>query len=161
MARIRTRPALGFTLVLPLVLVVATAWGQTAFPLLPFATIAAGKTSGVRQPARVVIREAASWQRLWRRHAGPTAEPPSVDFGREMVIALFAGETRRPVALAIARITREAGTLVVWYTQVDTRPLPQPEDVRVTPFHIVRLARSRLPVKFVRIKTPPVGRSFP
>ena len=55
--------------------------------------------SGVEQARREVIRDAASWSRLWSEiHAGRVPLPalPAVDFGREMLIAVASGT--RPTA---------------------------------------------------------------
>ncbi len=152
----------GLALILVLAFEVAFARGLSDLTV-PFVTLAKGKTSGVRVATEFVIRDRASWLALWRLHPalGP-GSPPTVDFGREMVIAIFAGETPASVALAISRITREPQRLIVWYSLADRHPLPQAEDaVQITPFHIVRLARSELPVRFMRAKTPPVLRLSP
>ncbi len=128
---------------------------------LSFTTIEAGKSSGVREAAQMVIRDAVEWAALWRRHAGASLRPmPAVDFDREMVIAVFAGTIQSPHVVSVARIVPESGRLVVWYTLMDRRPLPDGEGVTPsTPFVVVRLARSPLPVRFAQVKTPQVNRS--
>lgn len=128
--------------------------------LLPFVTIASGTTSDIQTPSRVVARTEADWLALWRRHGGPAGgAAPQVDFNRDMVVGVFAGEVRGPAAIAIVRVTREPDGLVVWYTFRDTRPTPAAESgVPSTPFSIVRLPRSSLPVSFVQIKAPQVIR---
>jgi len=127
---------------------------------LPFVTIAAGATSSIRTPSRLVVRNNADWLALWRRHGGPAGgAAPTVDFSRDMVVGVFAGEVRGPAAIAIVRVTREPNRLVVWYTFKDTRPMPAAESgVPSTPFSIIRLPRSSLPVSFVQVKTPQVLR---
>ena len=127
---------------------------------LPFVTIAAGTTSSIRTPSRLVVRNEAVWRTLWRRHDDPAGgAAPAVDFTRDMVIGVFAGEIRGPAAVAIVRVTREPNRLVVWYTFKDTRPMPAAESgVPSTPFSIIRLPRSSLPVSFVQVKTPQVLR---
>lgn len=125
-------------------------------PSVSFVTIAQGKNSSIREPARFVIRDQAAWRSLWRRHSGTTAAP-AVNFSRNMVIAVFAGEFAEPAAVAILRITREPNRLTVLYRAGPTRPLPDGYTV-VAPFHIVRVARSALPVRFLKIKTPPIVR---
>jgi protease stability complex PrcB-like protein len=55
--------------------------------------------SGLDESRREVIRDAASWSRLWSQiHAGriPVPPLPAVDFGREMLIAVASGT--RPTA---------------------------------------------------------------
>lgn len=124
-----------------------------------FVTVAVGQTSGVRQPLQAVIRDRAAWTELWRRHAGPAATVPAVDFTQEMVLAVFAGAAPVPRAVSIGRIVRENGRLTIWYSVRERLPIPEPEGLPPTaPFHIVRLARSGLPVVFMQAKTfPPAG----
>jgi len=128
--------------------------------LLPFVTIAAGTTSSIRTPGQFVVRTQADWLALWRRHGGPTGSAiPQVDFHRDMVVGVFAGEVRGQAAVAIVRISREPDRLVVWYSFRDTRPIPGAESsVPSAPFSIVRLLRSPLPVSFVQVKAPQVIR---
>ena len=125
---------------------------------LPFVTIARSQTSLVRTPLRAVIRDETEWTELWRRHVGAgTTSTPLVDFDQEMVVAVFAGQTTERMVLGINRIVREPDRLVVLYTVTPTRPLPPAEvSVSVSPYHIVRLRRSSLPVYFVLMRTPPV-----
>ena len=125
-------------------------------PSVPFATIAAGAESRVRQPGEFVIRSRAAWQSLWRRHSG-TNSAPRVDFARDIVIAVFAGEFTEPAMIAITRIIREPHSLIVLYGVSPTRPpLDGPGMLLIAPFHIVRMVHSALPVVFFRVKTPPV-----
>jgi hypothetical protein len=59
-----------------------------------FETILAAAHSGVTERRREVIRDEASWARLWAEiHAGFTPAPPlpSVDFGQHMLIAVALG----------------------------------------------------------------------
>ncbi len=127
-------------------------------PTVPFVTVAAGNSSGIHEPEQLVIRDQATWFTVWRRHIASRALPvPAVDFDRQMIIAMFAGQSRVPRSLTIRRIVQESDRLVVWYTLRDTRPLPDGEGLTpAAPFQIVRLARSRLPVRFSQVKTPQV-----
>ncbi len=131
-------------------------------PLVPFVTVAKGTTSGVHTPIRLTIHDPESWGRLWVRIMGPGQRPPAVDFSRDMSIALSPGAAPEPAVLTITRITRGPDRLVVWYTLRQTRPLPEGGGAALSaPFHIVRLARSPLPVEFVFLKTPPILRRVP
>ncbi len=133
-----------------------TSLAQTG-PTVPFVTVAEGHASGVHEPAKLVIRDQAAWLALWGRHRGSATGPiPAVDFGHDMVVAIFGGESREMRQLTIRKIVRD-DRLDVWYTLAATRPLPDGEGVTsVVPFHIVRLARSPLPVRFLQVKTPQV-----
>jgi hypothetical protein len=123
---------------------------------VPFTVVETGSTSGIREPRQTVVYDVATWTALWRAHAGAGKPVPAVDFGREMVIAVFAGESAART-VAISRIAREASGLVVWYVQRDTGPQSDGQGVgRGAPFQIVRLARLPGPVRFTRVKTPPI-----
>ncbi len=126
-------------------------------PDVPFVTVAAGRTSGIRQPLQVVIRERDAWQALWRRHAGSAAVAPPVDFAREMVVAVFGGAAAGARTVTITRIARGPERLTVWYVTAERSPLPdEGGQTPAAPFHIVRLARSSLPVSFMQAKAFPV-----
>jgi hypothetical protein len=55
----------------------------------------AGQCSGITGPRAVVIEDRARWQALWKEHMGEKESPaPEVDFAKEAVIAVFAGQQR-------------------------------------------------------------------
>lgn len=119
-----------------------------------FATVDTGQNSGVRDPAWLVIREAPAWAELWRRHAGATRPAPSIDFSRDMVIAVFTGISQDASGVWITRIVREPDRVTVFYSLVDTKPLPMAQEpAPVLPFHIVRVPRTMAPVWFALITT--------
>lgn len=141
-----------------------TAASQTpAGSPVPFVTIAAADISHMHEPGQLVIRDQAGWADLWRRVAGPGGPPPPpVDFHRDMLIGVFAGQISEPATVAISRIMRTSDRLVIWYAVKHTRPpLDGGGTFSSAPFHIVRLARSPLPVEFFQVKTPQVLRSPP
>jgi hypothetical protein len=123
-------------------------------------TIAQGTHSGIEDAREAVVRTQAEWLALWKAH-GQGEPPASVNFGKEMVAAVFLG-TRATggYSVQIAGTTREKDTLVIDY--VEQRPAG---DVIVTqaltsPFHIVRLPVHDGPVRFRRGAGPaPGGRS--
>lgn len=121
---------------------------------VPFTTIAAGAGSGIRTFALLVIRGPAEWSRVWRKHAvdlrGKEGAEPTIDFTREMVIAVFAGEVSLDTRVTIIKIVQEKQRLRVLYRIGTPQPGPAPLDLTAaTPFHIVRLTRSSYPVAFV------------
>ncbi len=131
-------------------------------PLVPFVTVAKGTTSDVHTPIRLTIHDPESWSRLWMQIMPPGRRPPTVDFARDMVIALSPGPAPEPALLTITRITRVPGRLVVSYTLTQTRPLSEGGGIGMSaPFHVVKLARSPLPVEFVLLKRPPILRRLP
>ena len=158
MMRRHTARAFPSLVLLMLVAIAAGAALAQVGPAVPFVTVAEGRTSGVHEPAQVVIRDQATWLALWRRHMGTVDGPfPVINFSRDMVIAIFGGESSEQRKVTIRRIVREPDRLEVSYTLVAIRPLPNAEEVVPTfPFQIVRLARSPLPVRFVQVKAPQV-----
>jgi hypothetical protein len=61
---------------------------------LPFAAILHETSSGLQERRREVVRDEASWARLWERiHEGVTPRPalPPVDFSSHMLIAVGMG----------------------------------------------------------------------
>jgi hypothetical protein len=50
--------------------------------------------SGMDRPARLMIRDAATWQAVWtqiHRGSSPLSPPPTIDFSREMVVVAALG----------------------------------------------------------------------
>jgi len=122
--------------------------------MVPFTTVAAGRTSGFRTLNLLVIRNPAEWTRVWHAHAGQTrgkdTAVPTIDFTQEMVIAVFAGEFGLDTRVAVVMIAEEKGRIRVVYRIANPQPGPTPLNTTVaTPFHIVRLTRSLYPVAFV------------
>jgi hypothetical protein len=123
--------------------------------VVSFKTVETGPTSGIREATWLAVRDAAAWTELWRRHVGTAARPaPAVDFEREMVIAVFAGESVWSNGLAIIRVVRDVDRLVVHYAMEDMKSLPISQAVvPAMPFHIVRIPRSTVPVWFSLMKS--------
>jgi hypothetical protein len=122
--------------------------------VVPFTTVAAGTTSGIRTLTLVVIRNSADWTGVWHKHAvglrGREAAEPTIDFTQEMIIAVFAGEVSLETRVTIIKIVQDGERLRVVYRIGNPQPGPAPLDpTTATPFHIVRLTRSSYPVAFV------------
>jgi hypothetical protein len=114
---------------------------------LPFKTISQTSQSGVKEARTVVIKDAMAWQRLWQEHA-PDTVAPVIDFSTSMVVGVFMGSTNPCYSTSIAKVSREAGRIVV--AKVDRHP---PIGVMcamvvTTPAHLVAVERSDLPVEF-------------
>ena len=100
-----------------------------------------GLDSQMDDARQATVRSAAEWETLWRLHAGERARPP-VDFGKEMVVAVFLGS--RPTAGFSTEIvgTREDGpVLIVQYRE--TRPPAGGivAQVLTSPYHIVAVPK--------------------
>lgn len=123
-----------------------------------FTTLVFGDQSGIRTRMEVVVRTPTEWQTLWKEHMAGlprTVASPVVDFSREMIIGIFAGEVLSPAHVSVEKIVRQEGQLVVRYQVGDLQPGPPELDTRmITPFQILRLARSTLPVVFIPAKKP-------
>ena len=97
-------------------------------------------------------RDEAAWTALWsrlREGGGDVlpAQPPAVDFSRDMTIAA-ALETQPCVSkVTLRKVTLEGGELVVDLLEAP----PAPNCVCIVaerPIHVVRLPRSEAPVRF-------------
>jgi uncharacterized membrane protein len=117
---------------------------------VPITTIATGGGSGIVKPGRTIVRNPVEWQALWAAHAGPAAPAPDVDFARDMVVAVFAGERPSPgYEIAIGDVRHEGAALVVAVNQHAPRRGTVAAQVMVSPFHIARLPRHEGEVRFV------------
>lgn len=122
-----------------------------------FATLTQGNHSGITTFSQVVVRSPTGWAALWRGHAAGTKiprVPPAVDFSRKMVIGVFFGAGPVGRRTSISAVVERDGQLIV-SVQMVRPPGPEADDLpQITPFHIVQLARSPLPVIFIPAKIP-------
>jgi hypothetical protein len=149
----------------------ALASGAPAAPVAPaegaMRVVAEGTQSGITERKRVVVRTQEEWKKLWGAHAegktGKAAEPPNVDWSKEMVLAAFMGE--RPTggfAVSIREPKAAEGKLQV--TVVERVPGANPViQVLTSPFQMAAVKRSDLPVEwkvetFRPLGAPPRGR---
>jgi hypothetical protein len=100
--------------------------------------------SGIKEPRKVVIRDAAALEKLWNEHfdgRGRVMAPPKVDFDKEMVVGVFLGDGKggcHTVSISAARIVNGKG--VVEYLDEDLAGpavsciamVTQPMDLAVT-----------------------------
>jgi hypothetical protein len=120
----------------------------------PVRSIDKGLDSQLDTARQATVRTAAEWEALWRLHGGERTRP-AVDFGKEMVVAVFMGS--RPTAgfaVEIVGTRVDGAALVVQYRE--TRP---PADAFVAqvltmPYHIAAVPR-RAGVTDVRFEKIP------
>jgi hypothetical protein len=105
-------------------------------------TIAKGDQSNVDDAKQVLVRTEAEWTRLWNQHA-PDQPKPSVDFSKEMVVAVFMGS--RPNAgfsTTITAATVANGALVVRYKETVPAAGTVSAQILTFPYHIVAIAKA-------------------
>lgn len=117
----------------------------------PFYTLEKGTKSGIKTAEQFAIKEEEDWLSLWRRHRAGSLESiptPSVDFEYCMVVAVFQGESStKPGLLEIERVRTLPDKVVVTVREWE-RDVPVSGRGTTSSFHIVKTARSALPVVF-------------
>ena len=108
--------------------------------------------SGLREPARSVVRDdalwAATWTAIWSRHDPQPALPP-VDFDREMVVVAALGERSSGAhAILLDSATVHGGTLVVHLRTIAPGPRCFVTAALTQAVDAARLARHDGPVEF-------------
>ena len=114
-------------------------------PTLPvtYRSVGKGYRSGVRAPMQIVARSQDEWTALWRRHAvsNPSSRPPpTIDFGKEIVVGLFLGEKPSggyDVQISRAELTHDG--LTIYYREKSPPPGGMLIQALTQPFHIVRI----------------------
>lgn len=106
-------------------------------------TIAKGSRSGVREPSQIAIRSQSEWQKLWRQHTSTSTAPvplPTVDFDKEIVIAVFLGE--KPTGgygVEISGAEVADGSVTIFVKETSPKPGAIVTQTINQPFHIVRI----------------------
>lgn len=110
-------------------------------------------SSGIKTARQAVVQDQAAWTELWSQHlAGVTGGPalPSVDFGKEMVVAVFLGQ--RPdgcYSVSISGVSSDGGSLLVNYREDKAAADAACTQALSAPAHLVKLPKSSLPVQFI------------
>ncbi|MES2901087.1 MAG: hypothetical protein V4723_15265 [Pseudomonadota bacterium] len=120
---------------------------------LPFATLySTGYAMPLGAPdANLVIKDAATFDLEWERRRNADSGKPAVDFGRQMVIAVFGTGTDGCQGMGIKNIYRSAGT--VYVNIVRSRPAPDGliacTQALTFPAHWVAIDKTDAPVIFL------------
>lgn len=123
---------------------------------LEFETVEKGFFSGITEQKKLIIKTRDQWKNLWNKHTSirlPPSEVPAIDFTKNMIIVVFMGQ--KPTggfAIEITKIKKYKDEIVTSFAE--GRP---PSDALVTqvliqPYHIVKVKRSNLPVRFKKIE---------
>lgn len=118
-------------------------------------TLRRGANCLVKKPRRVAASDARGYQLLWTSTFGtawngePSMPPPKVDFQAEMVLGAFLGEqSTGGYAVEIQDAVEENGKLVVTVKEIAPGPDSFVTQAITTPFHVVAVKRSALPVQW-------------
>ncbi len=122
---------------------------------IPFVTVDKGFASGIRERRLVVVRNGREWHDVWVAHQGvglPPAAAPRIDFDKEMVIAVFAGEKATGGhVIEIKTLEGTSGGLRVFYAEMRSPAGAMVGQVLTQPYHIVRSRRVDGQVLFVQL----------
>ena len=121
--------------------VAAVLMTSLAAPVGPLRSIDKGFDSQMDEARQAAVRSAGEWEKLWRQHAGERARP-AVNFGKEIVVAVFLGS--RPTAgfsIEIVAAREDGASLIVQYRE--TRPPSGGivAQVLTSPYHIVAVPK--------------------
>lgn len=113
-------------------------------------TIEKGDQSSIDAAKQVLVRSDAELRLLWQQHA-PDRPMPTIDFTREMLVAVFMGS--RPNAgysTAVVSTTAAAGVLMVRYSETKPSAGAVTAQILTFPYHIVAIPKAD--VKDVRFE---------
>jgi hypothetical protein len=100
--------------------------------------------SNVREPRRMLIRDAETWAEVWAEmiSAGDPRTPPFVDFTSEDVIVAALGERRSSgFGIAVTGITDDQTTTQVAVTTTIPGPTCDRAEIVTAPLHAVRIRK--------------------
>ena len=122
---------------------------------LEFETIEKGFFSGITKQKNLTIRTQNEWNKLWDSHTStriPHPKIPVIDFTKNMVLAVFMGQRRTGgFAVEIKKIEKYRSELVVLFTETEPASKAAVTAVLTQPYHIVKIRKVNLPVKFKKI----------
>ncbi len=137
-----------------LVCAMAPATRVWASDRIPFEPLRDGQRSKAQKAAQAAARSEKEWERARADLVGPLpGEPLKVDWEREMVLGIFLG--MRPSSgyrVTIQEIRETKERLIVRYREHGPPPGAITLTVLTSPFQIVKLKRSVLPVEWKEVK---------
>ena len=117
-----------------------------------FDSLGCGSQSGIEESLRLVVTSKADFEALWARHTSiytPPEPVPDVDFDTDAVLCVFLGrQGSGGYGIRVAGVQDAAERLVT--VESSAPPAGAITTCALTqPFHLVRLKRTALPVRFV------------
>jgi hypothetical protein len=125
--------------------------GSMSAQPLAFSDLAASAYSGVITQRQVAAYDTTTWATLWAEHTSNTeaSPPPQVDFSRQTVAAVFAGQATACERVQVESVTATNNTALVAYRIVVSEPGATCTAAVTTPVHMVAFENpDRLPVAF-------------
>ncbi len=122
----------------------------SASAALAMREVGRGDQSNIDGLREVVVRSQSDWQKLWREH-DYDRPVPRVDFGKDMVVAVFLGsQTSAGHSVRIAEVAAAGDAVVVKYQADRPGAGGVAAQVLTFPFHIVAVASRPGAVRFER-----------
>lgn len=124
--------------------------GGTQMESIVFSELEAGGFGQITTQGGQVLKEGSAWQQHVIDAKGADTTAPDVDFTKDMVVAVYAGEKPSGgYTVAVKKIEKSAAEIVV--TAKVTAPAPDMGTISVLthPYQWVKLTKSDLPVRFV------------
>jgi hypothetical protein len=112
-----------------------------------------GYYSGYTTPMTKVITDEISWGNFWHVHTkNQESTAPRVDFGMEMVVAVFMGERQTSgYSIEIVNVEKQADKIIIEYKETSPTSGAPASQVLTQPYHIKVIEKSSLPVIFKKI----------
>ncbi|HET7370631.1 MAG TPA: protease complex subunit PrcB family protein [Gammaproteobacteria bacterium] len=121
---------------------------------VPVEPVLSGRHSGVYKQYFTLIRDRETFETVWRRATArqyPAPAPPSIDFSRYMVIAVFLGEKRTGgYDIEIADLSRTPAGLLATVRERHPGAGCHTTEALTQPFEIVKTPVTAAPVEFKR-----------
>ena len=119
----------------------------------PFATIAKGEDTEADLPRSRTVTDAAEWAAFWAAHTGTSAEPPAVDFEKDVVLVAAVGVRQEAGdSVEVRAVLPVDGRSFVQIVERVPGDFCSPVARTHTPFHIVRAPRIPLPVQYIELE---------
>ncbi len=116
---------------------------DTARSRVTTTTIARGPHSGFVDPMRLVVRDSASWERVWAQanaHLVELPQGPSVDFAQRIVVVAALGRRlSTSYDNAIDSVVRDRRFVRIYVRSVDPGPGCMAGMAELRPFHAVSM----------------------
>lgn len=113
-----------------------------------------GNHCGYTEPDQLIIKDEAQWRRVWKemhRFQTPPPKPPSVDFAKEIVLAVFMGERKTGgYEIEIERLLRTEGGILIEVGEKHPPPESITTQVITQPYHLIVISKPEktIPLQF-------------